>query len=325
MFKEKICKFCNQPFVPTSGKQRYCKRPHYMNCPVCGKQYLVTNNENLKRPPVACSYECRVKRTRETSLQRYGVVAPGNNSEARKKAKQTMVERYGGATTLQSEELLSKVKQTMVERYGVDNANKNKDIDSKRSASQASTRAEIIHSNFPVKFEGCANIKEPHFIIEEDDMDVFVLREKASVEFLKHNGCQFNAKFGKVHQSFGLVKDGILYQVIRFEKHKNQIWLANLGTRNNYINPNGYSKLLKTAINITGIEEFSCELPRSFATDEVINSLSLELVKQGDYTVYWKTENGLKKYSNRDNIEEMKSKYEYVTSDYIDLFMFSSN
>jgi len=324
MLKEKICKFCNQPFIPTSGKQRYCKRPHYMNCPVCGKQYLVTSNENLKKPPVACSYACRAKRTRETSLQRYGVVAPGNNVEARKKAKATMVERYGGATTYQSEELSAKVKRTMVERYGVDNANKNSDIDSKRSSAQALNRAEIIHSNFPVRFEGCANTKEPHFIIDENVMNVFLLKEEASVEFLKHNGCQFNPKFGRIHQSFGLVKDGILYQVIRFEKRKGQIWLANLGTRNNYVNPNGYSKLLKTAIAITGIEDFSCELPRSFATDDVITSLSLELVKQGDYIVYWKTENGLKKYSNRDNIEEMKSKYEYVTTDYLDLYYYTN-
>lgn len=324
MLKEKICKFCNQPFIPTSGKQLYCKRPHYMNCPVCGKQYLVTNNENLKRPPVACSYACRAKRTRETSMKKYGVVAPGNNVEARAKAKRTMIERYGGSATLQCKELSDKAKQTMIERYGVDNPNKSRKLDDVRKTSAKQNRIELIHNYFPLKIEKRYSDKEPHFIIDENAMNVFLLKEKASVEFLKHNGCQFNPKFGRIHQSFGLVKDGILYQVIRFEKRKGQIWLANLGTRNNYVNPNGYSKLLKTAINITGVEEFSCEIPRSFATDEVTNSLSLELVRQGEYIVYWKTENGLKKYSNRDNIEEMKSKYEYVTTDYLDLYSYTN-
>ncbi len=117
----RICAFCKEPFVPVSGGQQYCKRPHYMNCPVCGKQYLVTNNENLKRPPVACSYACRVKRTQQTSLQKYGMLAPGNNPEARNKAKATMIERYGAEYTLQSDELKEKCKNTVKSKYGVDN------------------------------------------------------------------------------------------------------------------------------------------------------------------------------------------------------------
>lgn len=87
--KEKLCEFCGQPFIPSSNRQRYCKRPHYRICPVCGKKYLEDNVENLKRPPVACSYECRVKRTQQTSLERYGCKVPGNSTEARKKAKIT--------------------------------------------------------------------------------------------------------------------------------------------------------------------------------------------------------------------------------------------
>ncbi len=291
-----------------------------MNCPVCGKQYLVTNNENLKRPPVACSYECRVKRTRETSLKKYGVVAPGNNVEARAKAKQTMIQRYGGSATLQCKELSDKAKQTMIERYGVDNPNKSRKLDDVRKASAKQNRIELIHNYFPLKIEERYSDNEPHFAIDEDSMDVYLLKEKASVEFLRHNGCQFNPKFGKIHQSFGLVKDGILYQVIRFEKRKDSIWLSNLGTRKNYINTKGYSKLLNTAIEITGIEEFYCELPRSIVDIDLIESLHLHKIEEGEYSVYWLTENGLKKLSNRDNIQQMKSKYKYVTSDYMDLY-----
>ena len=84
--KEKQCEFCGELFVPSSNRQRYCKRLHYRICPVCGKTYLEDNVENLKRPPVACSYECRVKKTQQTSLERYGCKVPGNSIEARRKA-----------------------------------------------------------------------------------------------------------------------------------------------------------------------------------------------------------------------------------------------
>lgn len=87
--KERRCEFCGELFVPASNRQRYCKRPHYRICPICGKQYLEDNVENLKRPPVACSYECRVKKTQQTSLERYGCTAPGNSAQAREKARIT--------------------------------------------------------------------------------------------------------------------------------------------------------------------------------------------------------------------------------------------
>lgn len=92
--KEKRCEFCGELFVPTSNRQRYCKRSHYRICPVCGKQYLEDNVENLKRPAVACSYECRVRKTQQTSLERYGCKVPGNSVEARKKAKMTYQTRH---------------------------------------------------------------------------------------------------------------------------------------------------------------------------------------------------------------------------------------
>ena len=62
----KRCEFCGKEFTPKSNNQRYCKGPHYRTCPVCGKEYLEDNVENLKRHPVACSYECRAKLIRKT-------------------------------------------------------------------------------------------------------------------------------------------------------------------------------------------------------------------------------------------------------------------
>lgn len=64
--KPRICRFCGKEFVPNSNRQYYCKGPHYRNCPVCGKEYLEDNFDNLKKPPVACSYECRAKLIHQT-------------------------------------------------------------------------------------------------------------------------------------------------------------------------------------------------------------------------------------------------------------------
>ena len=131
-YPEKLCKFCNLPFHPNNNKQVYCKRDHHRNCPVCGKDYIEDNIENLKRPPVACSYECRVKRTQQTSLAKYGCKAPGNSESARIKSKQTMMKKYGTEYAMQNEELRTKARKSLINKYGVDNANKYPEFISKR-------------------------------------------------------------------------------------------------------------------------------------------------------------------------------------------------
>ena len=122
------CKFCGIEYKPNSAHQVYCNNPHYRICPVCGKQYLEKNKDKLKFPPTACSQECKFKRVRDTSLKRYGITAPGNNPEARKKSKKTMQERFGVDYAMQSETIREKSKQALIEKYGVDNAQKNKEI-----------------------------------------------------------------------------------------------------------------------------------------------------------------------------------------------------
>lgn len=130
--KMKKCKFCGKLFQPRSNRSMYCDGPHIRNCPICGKQYEETNNENLKRDPVCCSYQCRAIKTAQTSLKRYGCKAPGNNPEARNKAKQTMIKRFGVEYTLQSDELKKKVARCTTEKYGVDNVSKCESIIQKR-------------------------------------------------------------------------------------------------------------------------------------------------------------------------------------------------
>ena len=131
-YKERHCAFCNLPFVPNNNKQIYCKRPHYRICPICGKSYLEDNVENLKRPPIACSYDCRVVKTQKASLEKYGCKAPGNNPRARAKASQTMLENLGVPYAMQSPEVREKSKQSLIKKYGKDNAGKSKEVIEKR-------------------------------------------------------------------------------------------------------------------------------------------------------------------------------------------------
>lgn len=135
----KYCEFCFQPFVPNSPHQRYCKRIHTRKCPVCREEYIEDNVENLKRPPVACSYECRKILRRKTSLERYGVTAPGNSPQARQKAQETMRMRYGVNYAMMNEELRAKQKQTCMNRYGVDNVAKVPEILERRTQSLLNT------------------------------------------------------------------------------------------------------------------------------------------------------------------------------------------
>lgn len=318
----KNCIFCGEPFVPLSNHQRYCKRLHYMNCPVCGKQYLVTNNESLKRPPVACSYVCRVKRTKETSLERYGVAAPGNNPEARLKAKATMQEKFGVDYTLQSDRLKQKVKKSIQKKYNVKkNIQQDKEVTARAHLNRTLNWIEKVHKLLPMKLIETEEL--PNFQINDDEMEVYVLTEKASIAFLSNYGFRIAPKFAKVHLSVGLVKDGILYQVLRFEKIKDRIELADFGIRKGYFNPNYYSKLLKFMVDVKGIEEFTSSIPRNIATKEVIDSLQLQKVSEGDYKVYWKIDDKFVKLTQRHNIEECMSKYEYVTTDCVDEYIYS--
>lgn len=322
--KEKICAYCGLPFVPTNGSQRYCKRPHYMKCPVCNKEYLVTNNENLKRPPVACSYECRKARARQTNLERYGVESYTSTAEMQQKSKETMQKKYGVDYALSSPQIQQKSKETLLQKYGVDNIKKVKTVSELIDDKRHVNWIEKVHTCFPIKL-GIDQSPKQLNRIDENKMNLYLLLEKVSVSFLAKYGHRINPKQGKIHMSFGLVFDKTVYQVIRFERAtSNEIILADFGTKAGYYNPNGYTRLLKFAIQSRGIDAFYASIPRYIATPETLKSLSVEKIKDGDYTVYWKMKDGtLKQLTNRDNIDEMMKEYEYVTSDYIDLYRYN--
>ena len=104
----KACEYCGKEFFAKNKTYKYCNGPHYMICPVCGKEYLCVNKEKLSHPPVACSYECRQKRAKQTTFEKCGVyTAPGNTPEARAKAKAHFLEKFGSTCYLNSEQFSS--------------------------------------------------------------------------------------------------------------------------------------------------------------------------------------------------------------------------
>lgn len=195
------CKYCDKEFIPKSNRQIYCKGPHYMTCPVCGKKYEVTNNEKLKNLPTACSYICRAELTRRTSISKYGCTAPGNNAAARKKAKDTMIKKYGVEYAMQSKEVRNKSMKTIIDRYGVDNVQKDPTI------KQKSVRSLHLH-NWQRKY---VEIIPEH--IGCNDMQVYILKDEYAEKFIRqyHKEVVIPAKL-----YMGLVKDDTVYRCISF-------------------------------------------------------------------------------------------------------------
>lgn len=235
----KICQFCGKEFKANSNHQRYCKGPHYRKCPICGKDYLEDNTENLKRPPVACSYECRAKKTRETSLKRYGVVAPGNNKAARQKAKNTMNEKYGADYTLQCPELYDKVQSTILSKYGVDNVAKSQDVKEKRAYT---SQSKYGSSTYLTSKEGKQKISDTMKSKYGTDVPLH------SDEIVKRLNDTCNERYGNVW----------VYGSDYFEKKSKETRFDRYGQ---YEGPEAKSKRINTCLKRYGVENPSMYQP----------------------------------------------------------------
>ena len=129
----KKCEYCGKEYIPKSNNSKYCPGPHYATCPICGKVFEITNDNYLRHPVKSCSsYECRKKARQKTSLERYGITAPGNNPEARRKASETMMNKLGVPYAQMAESVREKSKKTLIEKYGVDNISKNEGVKKRR-------------------------------------------------------------------------------------------------------------------------------------------------------------------------------------------------
>ena len=318
----KKCDYCGKLFEPRCNRQKYCLNEHKRPCSVCGKEYVVRRNSELNNPALTCSPQCSRIKMRATSMARYGVTAAGNNEEARKKARETSLKHYGVEVPAQSKIVYDRIKSTMLEKYGVDNIQKRSDFNESALITRKQNWINKVQQEFPLKLLHSNNNIDLK-TIDEDDMAVYVIKEKDSVKFLNEFGHAILPKRRKIHSSLGLIKDGLIYQVIRFERKRSDIILADFGTRSGFYNSNQYTKLLDAAVQTLGVDDFTCRIPRSLASLELTYSLSVELVEKGMYEVFWITENNkLKRLTRWDSIADLKQKYDYVTSDYLDLYRY---
>ena len=148
----KQCEYCGKQFNARSDRERICNFEHTSKCPICGKERILSKEQAryvLEHGESACSYECRVKRTQQTSIEKYGCKAPGNNPEARIKASQTMLKNLGVPYAMMNTHVKAKSIETNLMKYGVDNAGKSQEIIEKRKQTNAEKYGEVMPFNRP--------------------------------------------------------------------------------------------------------------------------------------------------------------------------------
>lgn len=297
----KICKFCGNKFLPNSNFQQYCKGPHIRNCPVCGKEYNETNSENLKRPPHACSYECRTKLRIKTSIERYGISAPGNNPEARKKASETMMKKLGVPYAQMSEEIKNKSKETMMKKYGVDNAMKVKEFVNKSVNTQKEKYGGVLAFNQPNIKENrkitddnkisCLSdyYKKPesHTIINGEDLKIYRLNKDVSDNWMNEY-YPLKAARGTV-LAIGLVEDNTIYCMMTFKKSRDKRYYSELSRM--YMLPgyhvkNGFSILSKFASDY-GLYNIVAYVNFCFDNFEDYEEIGMKLIRDNQRKKWW--------------------------------------
>jgi hypothetical protein len=78
-----------------------------------------------------CTNINKMKKTKETTLERYGVEHQMHSEEIKEKTKQTSLQKYGTEYPMQNKDIQEKTKQTNLERYGVEYLSQNLEIKEK--------------------------------------------------------------------------------------------------------------------------------------------------------------------------------------------------
>lgn len=138
----KICGLCNNEFEAIRKTQKYCKKTHYKECPVCKKVFLLKENRDTKTCSPSCgSSLTHTKEAKENrrlkSLERYGTEHPvqaehivkkirksldNSENDARigsKRWNKMMEEKFGVNNISQVEEIKKAKEQTYLRKFGV--------------------------------------------------------------------------------------------------------------------------------------------------------------------------------------------------------------
>ena len=150
-----VCAFCHLDFESRQPTSKYCKREHFMDCPVCGVSIKV---KQAKRPPRTCSAACNAKLELSTGEPNHtcelcGIEYFSKNPRSRFCGNEhksncvvcgdsfVIVNNHKPATTCSKkcassivdyDEVGAKYRATVQERYGVDNVSQAPSIKEKK-------------------------------------------------------------------------------------------------------------------------------------------------------------------------------------------------
>lgn len=265
----KTCEFCGKEFEPTRPWQKYCKGPHFRNCPVCGVVYAETTSSKLSKPPVTCSYNCRQKLITETSLNRYGCKYYFQSDKGRKKTIDTMMEKYQVPQAMMSDVIKSRAKNSVYNRYyknDVDNieilyednqyvvfkSHCNTILDNMIVSNNIKNTNKIpvicylkeSESKLIGQLELESNVK-----IHSDKLTVYKLTIDTAKEFITNN--DYNTNIQGITLALGLVQDQTIYQVMIFGVNKHnkdyKLQLLRICNKSNHTILGGLDKLSSVA------------------------------------------------------------------------------
>jgi len=130
------CLICGQyiPFHRFSlGYQTYCSKECKYSSE--GKKAIVKKSKETSLERYGIDNPAKTAQTKEkarlTCLDRYGVDNVAKTKEAKAKSKETCLKRYGTECSWSSDQVKEKIKATLVEKYGVDNPMKSREFQEK--------------------------------------------------------------------------------------------------------------------------------------------------------------------------------------------------
>lgn len=201
----RICAFCNQPFDTDNKSQKFCDRPHYRTCQVCGKLFEVprhrlgakdlkttcskkcaaelrksTNQIKYGGNAPACSVEIQAK-TADTNMKKFGVKAPAQNDKVKNKMSTTIKSKYGVDWFTQTSQWNTKTRETYKEKYGVDWITQSDIIKQNR----LQTNLSKYGTTNPMQTEDVLKKNIQNKMIDGSKIDIFMQYQKNPVSVIK--------------------------------------------------------------------------------------------------------------------------------------------
>lgn len=116
--KLRACKKCGKLFMPTSGRNYYCREDHFDTCKICGQSYLIKYEDLPYERNVCYNSECANKWRKQRNLEIYGVENSGNLPQFIEKRKETNLKRYGVDNPFKSEHIKERIKSSILANWG---------------------------------------------------------------------------------------------------------------------------------------------------------------------------------------------------------------